>query len=67
MTEPEHKSATTDQAQDAIDRIVEAAAADPSVAPILDELREAQRQRSWSADELERLFRKAARRLEAAS
>ena len=65
MTEPEHASSTADEARRAIDRMLEAAAEDPRVAPILDVLREAQARGSWSADELERLFRKAARRLEA--
>ncbi len=67
MTEPEHESSTADEARPAIDRMLEAAAADPRVAPILDVLREAQARGSWSADELEELFRKAARRLEAGS
>lgn len=67
MKEPEQESLTADEARRARDRILEAAAADPRVTPILDVLREAQARDSWSADELERLFRKAARRLEAKS
>jgi hypothetical protein len=59
-----HEVARTEQARLAIERIMQAAAADPRVAPLLEELRSAQAQDGWSAGKLERRFRKAARRLE---
>ena len=60
MTERSPSPRQLEPSEQAIERVIEAIEADERVTPILAGLRDALRADTWSAAELERLFREAA-------